>query len=63
MSVNINAKYEAIAHTGEVGEFTLGNLLSFSEKTLLFFYPKDNTPGCTVENKDFSCLVEDFTKL
>ncbi|MEI7511215.1 MAG: peroxiredoxin [Candidatus Peregrinibacteria bacterium] len=27
---------------------------------LLYFYPKDNTPGCTLEAKDFSCLREKF---
>lgn len=63
MNLNLTGKYQAIAHTGEAGEFTLSDLLSFSKKTLLFFYPKDNTPGCTVENKDFSCLVDDFKKL
>ncbi|MBN1390856.1 MAG: peroxiredoxin [Candidatus Thermoplasmatota archaeon] len=31
--------------------------------TVLYFYPKDNTPGCTVEAKDFSCAVEDFAKM
>ncbi|WP_137680617.1 peroxiredoxin [Aurantiacibacter suaedae] len=30
------------------------------EKLVLFFYPKDNTPGCTTENIDFSALAEDF---
>jgi peroxiredoxin Q/BCP len=29
-------------------------------KLVLFFYPKDDTPGCTTENKDFSELSEDF---
>ena len=29
---------------------------------VLFFYPKDDTPGCTVENKDFSALAGDFAK-
>ena len=28
--------------------------------TVLYFYPKDNTPGCTQEAKDFSCVVEDL---
>lgn len=28
----------------------------------LFFYPKDNTPGCTIESKDFSSLKSDFQK-
>ncbi len=27
---------------------------------VLYFYPKDATPGCTTEAKDFSALVEDF---
>lgn len=30
------------------------------QKLVLFFYPKDNTPGCTVENVDFSALADDF---
>jgi thioredoxin-dependent peroxiredoxin len=29
---------------------------------VLFFYPKDNTPGCTSEAKDFSALKADFAK-
>ena len=27
---------------------------------VLFFYPKDNTPGCTTQNKDFSTLADAF---
>lgn len=30
------------------------------QKLVVFFYPKDNTPGCTTENKDFSALKADF---
>lgn len=29
-------------------------------KLVLFFYPKDDTPGCTTENKDFSDLADQF---
>lgn len=29
-------------------------------KLVLFFYPKDNTPGCTTENQDFSTLASEF---
>ena len=29
-------------------------------KLVLFFYPKDDTPGCTTENKDFSALAAEF---
>jgi len=30
------------------------------KKLVLFFYPKDDTPGCTTENKDFSALAPRF---
>jgi peroxiredoxin Q/BCP len=29
---------------------------------VLFFYPQDNTTGCTTENKDFSNLLSEFAK-
>lgn len=29
---------------------------------VVYFYPKDDTPGCTTEAKDFSCLIEQFDK-
>ena len=29
-------------------------------KLVVFFYPKDNTPGCTTENIDFSALKDQF---
>ena len=29
-------------------------------KLVVFFYPKDDTPGCTIENKDFSALLAEF---
>ncbi len=28
--------------------------------TVLYFYPKDNTPGCTLEAKDFTTLRNEF---
>ncbi|MBI3794521.1 MAG: thioredoxin-dependent thiol peroxidase [Nitrospinae bacterium] len=30
---------------------------------VLYFYPKDNTPGCTIEAKDFTALAGKFEKL
>lgn len=32
------------------------------EKLVAFFYPKDNTPGCTTEAKDFSALKDAFAR-
>jgi peroxiredoxin Q/BCP len=30
------------------------------QKLVIFFYPKDDTPGCTTENKDFSAMKGEF---
>lgn len=30
--------------------------------TLLYFYPKDDTPGCTLEAQEFSTRIESFKK-
>ncbi len=30
---------------------------------VLYFYPKDNTSGCTLEAKDFTCMLDKFEKL
>ena len=30
---------------------------------VLYFYPRDNTPGCTTEAIEFSNLLEEFQKL
>jgi thioredoxin-dependent peroxiredoxin len=30
---------------------------------VIYFYPRDNTPGCTNEAKDFSRLYKEFKKL
>ena len=32
------------------------------QKLVLFFYPKDDTPGCTIENRDFTALSPEFAK-
>lgn len=63
MKLNLQQTYSAITATWDIAELDLQTLLSFSDKTLLFFYPKDDTPGCTIENKDFSDLKDDFQKL
>ena len=34
-------------------EVTLKALLASGKKLILYFYPKDNTPGCTAEGADF----------
>ena len=33
-----------------------------SKYVVLYFYPKDDTPGCTLETKDFNSLLPKFKK-
>ncbi|CAG4891779.1 Peroxiredoxin [Paraburkholderia saeva] len=42
------------------GDFTLSSLRG--KKVVLYFYPKDNTPGCTTEGLQFRDLYPKFTK-
>ena len=36
---------------------------SLGKYVVLYFYPKDNTPGCTIETNDFNKLLPAFKKL
>jgi len=42
----------------------LVNLSDYAGKknVVLYFYPKDDTPGCTIEANDFTRLAEEFSK-
>lgn len=44
----------------------MGNLVKLSDyrgkKIVLYFYPKDDTPGCTTEAKDFRDLADKFAQ-
>jgi thioredoxin-dependent peroxiredoxin len=61
----------AITLGGAAPDFTLekdgGGTLSLNELqgkiTVLFFYPKDDTTGCTLEAKDFSDRASEFAKI
>ena len=50
--------FEAELTNGD--KVTLSNILSSGEKVILYFYPKDSTPGCTVQACDFR---DNFSKL
>lgn len=42
----------------------MNNYLSDAKKyTILYFYPKDSTPGCTLEANDFERLKANFEAL
>tara|TARA_B100000886_G_C20063130_1_gene342589 strand:+ start:13 stop:468 length:456 start_codon:yes stop_codon:yes gene_type:complete len=36
---------------------------SIGKYVVLYFYPKDDTPGCTIETKDFNNLLQKFKNL
>ena len=36
---------------------------SLGKYVVLYFYPKDDTPGCTIETNDFNKLLPKFKKL
>tara|TARA_B110001454_G_C12723280_1_gene436272 strand:- start:27735 stop:28319 length:585 start_codon:yes stop_codon:yes gene_type:complete len=66
------AKASAETMTGTtIGHFSVlnsaGNVYTEKDlkghKTVLYFYPKDDTPGCTMEGQQFSNLKANFDKL
>jgi thioredoxin-dependent peroxiredoxin len=34
-----------------------------NQKTILYFYPKDDTPGCTIQGNEFNQHLKEFRKL
>ena len=42
-------------------DYSLKN--SFGSYVIIYFYPKDDTPGCTIETNDFNKLLPKFKKL
>lgn len=59
---DVGAAMPTVAMTGADG--TPVAIGDFAGKPLVvFFYPKDDTPGCTTENKDFSIFAPEFAKV
>ena len=59
-------------HIGDTApEFVLpnkdGELLKLhdikTKYSIVYFYPRDNTPGCTIEANNFNAKLSEFTKL
>ena len=44
--------------TGGGGRLRNSDLLG--RRTVLYFYPKDDTPGCTLEGQEFTRLLPEF---
>jgi len=62
MKINLENKYDVLNSLWEVENKKLSEII-WNDKTILYFYPKDNTPGCIKENKDFTCMKKDFKDL
>lgn len=43
------------------GDWTLSHYRG--QRVVIYFYPRDNTPGCTTEGKDFNAHLDDFKTL
>ncbi|SAK55778.1 peroxiredoxin [Caballeronia ptereochthonis] len=58
MSVAVDQPVPDFTAPATGGEFTLSSLRG--TKVVLFFYPKDNTPGCTTESLQFRDHYDQF---
>jgi len=60
MPIALDSKVPDFTAAATDGDFTLS---AQSGKTVvLYFYPKDNTPGCTTEGENFATANEEFKK-
>lgn len=58
-----DSTYAYVADDGTPRQSSLRALLARHPRTLVYFYPRDNTPGCTLENRDFTRLRPEFEAL
>jgi peroxiredoxin Q/BCP len=58
LNVAPGKKVPAFSATSTAGEFSLASVRGHA--LVLYFYPKDNTPGCTNESIDFRDRAADF---
>lgn len=58
MSVTLNQPIPPFSAQATTGEIT--SEMFKGRYTVLYFYPKDNTSGCTMEGRDFAALYTQF---
>lgn len=61
MSVEVGQAAPDFTLPGD-GDDTISLAALKGKRVVLFFYPKDMTPGCTIEARDFTALHEDFLR-
>ena len=62
MSVKINTKIKKFK-VSATNELEIDSTDLIGKSYVIYFYPKDNTPGCTQEGEDFRDLYKEFKKL
>ena len=60
MKINTKAPNFILPSTSKVN-YSLKD--SLGKYVVIYFYPKDDTPGCTIETNDFNKLLSKFKKL
>lgn len=60
MTIAIDQSVPTDIRLPATGEQTLGLGDFKGKRVVLYFYPKDATPGCTSEGRDFAAQVADF---
>lgn len=58
VSVSLNEAIPAFTATSTQGDVSTDSLRG--SHTVIFFYPRNNTPGCTTESQDFRDHHDDF---
>lgn len=64
ISVDLTKKYHYLDSLNfSFNEDTFWDLISKTPYTIVYFYPLDFTPNCTIQALDFSAKIDDFSKL
>jgi len=63
MSIEINQPIPTFAPLAATSETEVSSETLSGQYAILYFYPKDSTPGCTTESQDFSRLHSEFQAL
>lgn len=64
ISIDVTKKYHYLDSLNlSFNEDTFGDLISKTPYTIVYFYPLDFTPNCTIQALDFSAMIDDFAWL
>jgi peroxiredoxin len=58
-----NQQAPAFSSTNQHGETVSLHDFLGKQAVVLYFYPKDDTPGCTIEANDFTAMASEFNEL